>query len=267
MDAPFRIIGKAFPVRGIIDGIGMPGRKAVANQGVVLGPRFVRLLALQAHRHIQRHLATEFDHNYRIGGRYEVFGLKALPIPAVSHRGGGVGKIQGTVIVCYFPLREAQQQLAQRLVGLTEVSLQMVLKLIGLPVILLVQGLPYPVHPLGRLPPGSERIHYFIIRVLRSPVRLSRPEGNIVQGDAVFHRAAIDQGAQFAVSQGQGFLEKGGRTVVVKQERLLLTTGQACKAKGPAGKYGSYFHILGFRVSGALSTLQVSPVKGTWRRS
>ena len=136
-------------------------------------------------------------------------------------------------------------------------ALDVLLEFIGLPVILLFQGFPHLAHPLGRLSPWRKGFHYFVVRVLRPAVRFSRPQGDVIQGDAVFHRAAIDQGAQFAVPQGQGFLEEGGRFVVMKQERLLFVTGQACQAKGPADKYGGYSHIEGFSVSGGLSTLPI----------
>ena len=267
MDASIRIVRQPLPFRGIIAGIGVPGGIALAKKGVSIGPGAVRQFRFQQHLNLQRLFAAEADHHHRVRGRYEIAGLEGLPIPKIAHRGAGVRKVQRAAVVRDFPLRKTQQEFSQRLVVLAEMPLQMALQFIGLPVIFLFQGFPDLLHPAGRLPPGGEGFHDGIVRMVRSAVRLSRPQGDVVQGDAVFHGAAIHQRAQFAVPEGKGLLEIGGRPIVMKHQRLLLTTGEACQAKRPAGQYGSYFHMLWFSVSDAPARLPPAPVPGTGRKN
>ena len=52
--------------------------------------------------------------------------------------------------------------------------------------------------------------------------RLARPEGDVVQIDDVIICAAIDEGAQFTIADGQRLLKEVGRTVILQHHRSLL---------------------------------------------
>ena len=68
------------------------------------------------------------------------------------------------------------------------------------------------------------------VRVVGAAVRFSGPQRNIIERDAVFVRAAVDQSAEVPVSQRKGLLEAGRRTVVVQHEGPL-GHGRACRQR------------------------------------
>ena len=101
----------------------------------------------------------------------------------------------------------------QRAEGLEELrvrSLHIVLQRVGKGIILVEEGLADLRNPLVSI----------LVEVAIH--RLTRPKRDIVQIDDVIVRAAIDEGTQFTIADGQRLLEVVGRTVILQHHRSLL---------------------------------------------
>ena len=92
-------------------------------------------------------------------------------------------------------------------------SLQAPLEPFGSCIILVVQGLAdgfQSLCPVSGQPQGHE------VRMLRSFVRFSGPEGDVIEGKMLVDMIAVYHGAQATVAHRKSFLEEGGRTVVMQ---------------------------------------------------
>ena len=85
-------------------------------------------------------------------------------------------------------------------------------------IILVIQGFADGFEGLRSV---TGQAHFDKVRMLRPLVRLSGPEGDVVQGKMLMDRIAVHHGAQAAVAHGQGFLEEGRRTVVMQAQSVL----------------------------------------------
>ena len=66
--------------------------------------------------------------------------------------------------------------------------------------------------------------------------RLTSPERNVIQIDHIVVCAAIDEGTEFAVADGQRLFEIVGRTVVLQHHGCLLLGCHACRGKQGKGE-------------------------------
>ena len=111
-------------------------------------------------------------------------------------------------------------QFAQRLIVLAVVALHLPHQRLGFAVVLRKEQ---PAH----LPDMG-----VCLRIGHLALRLSRPQGDVIQLDDIGPRAAIDGGSQRAVSDDERLLVIGGGTVVVEREASGLCCQQAANTQG-----------------------------------
>ena len=228
MDAPLRVIPVFFgadEVLRVIAGIGMPGGITVHGQSFLRGRYRMGQFRFQADAGIQGLFRNDVQDDDRIGRGDERLAAENGAVPQVGSRGDGPGDVQRTHVIRDGRGIVVDPERSQRHVCLAEMPLQAALKLFGSPVILSVEGFPHGLQGLGGLRSGARRNE---VRMLHALVRLAGPKGDVVQGDMLVDRIAIDHGAQAAVAQRQRLFEVGRRPVVVQ--------GQGTVGSGRAGR-------------------------------
>ncbi len=221
MDAPLRVIPVfvgADEVLRVIAGIGMPGGITVHGQSSLRGRYRMGQFRFQADAGVQGFFGNDVHDDDRIGRGNECLAAENGAVPQVRGRGDGPGDVQCTHVIRNGRGIVVDQERAERHVCLAEMPLQAALELFGSPVILVVEGFPHRLQGLGGLRSGARRDE---VRMLCALVRFAGPEGDVVQGDVLVDRIAIDHGAQAAVAEGQGLFEVVGRAVVMQRQAAL----------------------------------------------
>ena len=169
----------------------------------------------------------EADDEHGVGRRGKIVGGEGFPVPEVLCAGRGVTDVEPAAVVGYagrvFPVGILYGQRAEGLVVFAVVPLYLPLQAVGFAVVLAVEGFAYGGYGLVGI--GRRDL----------PVGLAGPEGDVVQGDALGVGPSVEDGSLRAVSDDEGFLEIGGRAVVVECQCVVFVCILCLERREAAG--------------------------------
>ena len=216
----------------------MPGGIALHRQGIRRRRhgrregRFQPDAGMQPFRRLQAH------HDDGIGRGDEILGGNRFPSPPERSPRHGRGEVQFAPVGADFAfVLITDPQGPQRHIGFAEMSLHAPLQALRFGVVFLRERLPDQRDGCGGIGP----LPVLQVRVRGAPVGLPRPERDVVQGDAVLLRTAIDQGAQPAVADRQGLFQTGGGLVIM-QLQFRLRSASARQQAGQQYRHNRISH-------------------------
>ena len=187
---------------------------------------------LQADAGVDRCLGDQADDDDRVRRGDEGLRPHQGAVPQVGGRGDCALQVQRALIGRNGAGVIVDMERPEGQIVLAVMPLESVLQPFRRRVILSLQG--FPNGPQGlRSFSGQARGHQ--VGMLRPLVRLTGPEGDVVEGDVFVYRIPVDQGAQASVAQGQRLFEVGGGPVVM-QGKGTFGSGRAGRCKQQDGK-------------------------------
>ena len=221
VDATVRVIEMLVGRGRMIRRIGMEGCVTIDSHLPLNGCGLVRQRRAKPEAHVHGFLRRQAHDDGRVGSRSEVIGRTAGAAADVGIMKRSLADVKPAAIIVHGrAVIKFNHQFAQRLIVLAVVALHLPHQRLGFAVVLRKEQ---PAH----LPDMG-----VCLRIGHLALRLSRPQGDVIQLDDIGPCAAIDGGSQRAVSDDERLLVIGGGTVVVEREASGLCCQQAANTQG-----------------------------------